>query len=151
MNVKTKGHRKGSARSVDVQMSRKALIALRLALAQAGPVPFFEQAEDSLARAERQMRRRYGKEALESAIWTAPAQYYPRSSAIKTVEKAVLKGRWVEILYAAASGELTQRVVAPLSLIGSKQGWTLRAWCSLRGQERCFRLERIVRARLMRD
>lgn len=59
--------------------------------------------------------------------------------------RALQGGLKLDMCYAAPGGERAGRRVRPLSLDFWGHGWTLTAWCELRGDFRCFRLDRMER------
>jgi len=65
----------------------------------------------------------------------------------RMLHKAALKGSGVHITYRASDGEVTDRLIMPLSLscIGGEPA--VRAFCTLRGDDRTFFLGSIVEAR----
>ena len=60
------------------------------------------------------------------------------------IRRAVSARRKLELSYADAEGELSERVVCPLGLYFWGTTWTLGAWCELRTDYRNFRLDRIA-------
>ncbi|WP_431956929.1 helix-turn-helix transcriptional regulator [Nocardia lijiangensis] len=62
------------------------------------------------------------------------------------IERAIEVGRVVRIGYLDRSGARTERDVEPFALVSGTNGWYLAAWCRLRGNARCFRLDRIASA-----
>ena len=54
----------------------------------------------------------------------------------------------MEISYQDRHGEATTREVEPLALVGWGQAWYLVGYCRLRDDQRAFRLDRILEARL---
>jgi len=82
-----------------------------------------------------------------------------RSSSIETtsneqiIEESLNTGFPLVIFYRDSGGRRTSRMLAPLGI--TKDAYTgliyLRAYCWLRGAERTFRIDRIVKAMLVRD
>lgn len=73
---------------------------------------------------------------------------YPRRSLPPTLAEALEKRRTLFIRYTASGGGVTERTVEPLR-VGSYQGALyLVARCALRGEQRTFRLDRILEMRL---
>lgn len=64
------------------------------------------------------------------------------------IEQAIQARRVLDISYLDRLGVSTQRHVEPVALLDGAHGWYLVAWCRLRDQARCFRLDRIVAATL---
>jgi len=59
------------------------------------------------------------------------------------VEYAILEGRVVTLDYVDREGNITDRTVEPLAVVGDAPNWYLWAWCRLREAPRVFRLDRI--------
>ncbi|MCP2288936.1 helix-turn-helix transcriptional regulator [Nocardia amikacinitolerans] len=62
------------------------------------------------------------------------------------IEGAIEVGRVLRIGYLDRFGARTERDVEPFALVNGTNGWYLAAWCRLRGNPRCFRLDRIASA-----
>lgn len=60
-----------------------------------------------------------------------------------TLRRAIDEGRKLRFDYTRADGLATSRVVRPLGLFFWGGGWSLGAWCELRGDFRNFRLDRM--------
>lgn len=69
----------------------------------------------------------------------APEQVAP----LGTLRGAIDQHRKIRFDYTRADGLATQRVVQPLGLFFWGGGWSLGAWCELRGDFRNFRLDRM--------
>ena len=80
------------------------------------------------------------------ALFEAPTDIRPAAAA--TLEEALLRSRVVEIGYEDRHGQVSDRVVEPLALVGSESSWYLVAHCRLREDTRVFRLDRVATARL---
>ncbi len=59
------------------------------------------------------------------------------------IERAIEAGRAVRIGYLDRFGATSEREVEPMALLDGPNGWYIVAWCHLRGESRCFRLDRI--------
>jgi predicted DNA-binding transcriptional regulator YafY len=70
----------------------------------------------------------------------SPVQKSPHSDALRTAIKGFQK---VEIGYTTPDANKTTRVIWPLGLVFLGNVWMLVSWCELRGEYRCFRLDRI--------
>lgn len=68
------------------------------------------------------------------------------------IEKAIAEGKYLEITYLKPDDSKSRRKVRPLSIgtmeYRGKTFEALMAYCYLRGEERCFRLDRILELRL---
>jgi len=74
----------------------------------------------------------------------APPQPLPLEEKVSSLRAAQQCRRAVTIIYnAAEQGTWTQRVVRPLALEQRGDTWYLRAYCTARGAERTFRVDRI--------
>ena len=62
------------------------------------------------------------------------------------LRKACERRQWVTLRYRDVEGQVSERSICPLALVGWRHGWTLLAWCALRDDYRNFRLDRIVAA-----
>lgn len=67
------------------------------------------------------------------------------ASAARVIElaSAVHQGRVVNLSYSAKGGADTRRKVEPHGVIRDDGRWYLVSWCRLRGDQRCFRIDRI--------
>ena len=61
---------------------------------------------------------------------------------------AINDRRQLHLDYHDAAGEVTERVVWPLTLAYWESGWALGAWCELRQQFRNFSVDRVQDVRL---
>ncbi|MBL1259282.1 MAG: YafY family transcriptional regulator [Thiotrichaceae bacterium] len=57
----------------------------------------------------------------------------------------------VEFSYKREDGQPSSRMVHPLGLFYWGKVWTLTAWCELRDEFRCFRLDRMTHVSLLED
>lgn len=62
---------------------------------------------------------------------------------LATARRALQGGVKLDLRYATPGTGVTSRRVRPLSLDFWGHGWTLTAWCELRDDFRCFRLDRM--------
>jgi DNA polymerase III subunit epsilon len=99
--------------------------------------------------------RRLGKDgepALEelARLSGAPLDFHghaPRQPGIaRMLQKAVLAGSGVQITYRSSDGEITERMIMPLSISCVGGDPAVRAFCTLRGDNRTFFLGSIVEA-----
>lgn len=67
------------------------------------------------------------------------------------LKEAILSRRKLWFTYYSASGEKSERTVAPLKLLFRGGGWYLRAWCEKRGAMRTFKICRMDEARLTQE
>ncbi|MEW5828967.1 MAG: exonuclease domain-containing protein [Chloroflexota bacterium] len=74
-----------------------------------------------------------------SPAWPSDGIHLPAG-----LEEAFSRGRRLRITYVDGGGEQTVRQVDPLQVIGLSDYLYLRAFCHLRGEERTFRLDRIL-------
>ncbi|MBG6191674.1 putative DNA-binding transcriptional regulator YafY [Arthrobacter sp. CAN_A212] len=66
----------------------------------------------------------------------------------RAVEEAVRTQRVLNIAYADAAGNVTDRAVEACGFYNGDQGWYLIGWCQLTDAGRIFRIDRIQSARL---
>ncbi len=66
------------------------------------------------------------------------------SARFELLKNAILKKRALKILYCAASGELTERVVHPVKLIFKGKHWYLQAFCRKAMDFRLFKVSRMA-------
>ncbi len=69
------------------------------------------------------------------------------SPVVRTVITAALDDRrvlWLD--YEDRHDEVSRRAVEPVALVETEGHWYLLAWCRVRDDARCFRLDRIRRA-----
>lgn len=59
------------------------------------------------------------------------------------IRQAIYQQNYIQLAYARADGEYSDRLIKPLGLFFWGQAWTLAAWCELRDDFRHFRLDRI--------
>jgi predicted DNA-binding transcriptional regulator YafY len=64
---------------------------------------------------------------------------------LATARRALQASRKLDLTYATPGAGTTPRRIRPLSLDFWGHGWTLTAWCELRHDFRCFRLDRMER------
>jgi predicted DNA-binding transcriptional regulator YafY len=62
---------------------------------------------------------------------------------ISTISLAVHEHRCLNVTYVAASGDATERVIAPYGLVMHATAWYIPAYCFLRQDVRTFRLDRV--------
>ena len=72
-----------------------------------------------------------------------------RSPWSEAIEQAIRESRTITIRYRSASSRVTTREVRPLRIDATYGGGYLVAHCLLRGEERTFRLDRIVKIALV--
>ncbi|WP_032696554.1 helix-turn-helix transcriptional regulator [Raoultella planticola] len=70
-------------------------------------------------------------------------QYYSRRD-FDVMHQAISTQRVLALHYRDEAGKLTQREVMPLGLFFWGERWMLVAWCELRDDYRCFRLDRCL-------
>ncbi len=134
-------------RPLPLTPSEFAALAVAVRAACAGPAaPLGREASVLLAKvAPHVARNADGSPSPETvALEATPAEDGRRAD----VDAAVRAGEEMEIEYWSASrDEVTRRPVAPLGLVHRDGNWYLDAICLLRGDERRFRMDRIVACR----
>jgi predicted DNA-binding transcriptional regulator YafY len=66
----------------------------------------------------------------------------------EVLRRALVDSLAVELTYRDGQERESSRVVEPVGVVGTRNGWYLFAWCRLRRAPRAFRLDRIARADL---
>ncbi len=99
-----------------------------------------------------------GKRGLEQfdQLYTSHI-WFPRSSLHKEknvslpplLDEAIRSKRNVHLSYLSKTGEETRRVVLPLKIITRNDYLYLEAFCQLRNEKRTFRLDRVVKMKLL--
>lgn len=125
-----------------------AAIATALAVTQA--MPFAEAGRSALAKLTGVMAAapRDAASKLVSHIRVARGPGGPGGSVPDVIQKSLIDASAIALTYRDGQGRETQRVVEPIGVFGTHNGWFLAAWCRLRGAPRVFRLDRITRATL---
>ncbi len=67
------------------------------------------------------------------------------------VEQAIVDGRALRMSYEDREASVTARDVEPVAFVRGTSCWYLLAWCRLRGEARCFRVDRIRSAQVLDD
>jgi DNA polymerase III epsilon subunit family exonuclease len=78
-------------------------------------------------------------------FWPEPL---PRESLPAVLGKALDENRWLHLRYRASGGGVSERVVEPLRVGTYRGALYLVARCTLRGEQRTFRVDRIEEMRL---
>jgi predicted DNA-binding transcriptional regulator YafY len=73
----------------------------------------------------------------------------PIDLASNVILQALLDSVAVDLTYRDARGDLTRRVVEPVGVLGTNNGWYLAGWCRLRQSARTFRLDRIAQISIL--
>jgi predicted DNA-binding transcriptional regulator YafY len=70
----------------------------------------------------------------------------PRTAVHAVIEAALADRRVLWLDYEDRHEEVSRRAVEPVALVEAEGQWYLLAWCRVRDDARCFRLDRIGRA-----
>ncbi|MPV85908.1 helix-turn-helix transcriptional regulator [Ostreibacterium oceani] len=70
-------------------------------------------------------------------------------STYQTILTALLTGKQITIGYDTYSGEQSNRVISPLTLVYYRENWYVDAWCHLRNELRTFQIARISNIELL--
>lgn len=73
------------------------------------------------------------------------------SNNISQLQKALTNFYLIKISYADEQNKTTNRTVEPFALISTTENWLLIAWCRLRKEFRCFRLDRITKLEILSE
>lgn len=81
---------------------------------------------------------------LAPPMFTAPLC----AEVVSVITRALIAGQGVEMRYASGTSGVTQRIIFPCTLFQGGGAWYMRAFDTLRGQYRTFRLNRIRHAKI---
>jgi predicted DNA-binding transcriptional regulator YafY len=111
-----------------------------------------QAAEQALAKIEAVLPERL-KTRVGAAALLVPDFHVPLAvvAPLGALRGAVDACRKVRFAYRRADGTASERTVRPLGLIFWGSGWTLAAWCELRGDFRTFRLDRMADVEVLAD
>ncbi len=141
-----------------LMFSEEEALAVILGLATARRLGLAETpqaAEGALAKIERVLpvalreRVRAVQESLVLAL--DPLHAMPASDLVVTLGMAARQSHQVWLRYRAWSGEETERVFEPYSLVYRAGFWYAVGYCHLREDIRVFRLDRVIEAKLRED
>lgn len=95
-----------------------------------------------------------GQDTAPGSPTAAPAQEPPQAAGVgapvlQAVRTALEEGRRLHLSYVSATDTPSQRSVDPLELTSDGTTLTLRAWCLTARDERSFRLDRVLEARVL--
>jgi predicted DNA-binding transcriptional regulator YafY len=129
-----------------LNFSPSEAVAIALALAASGPLPFGDAARAALRKVTAAMSTadRTGAHALLDRIRLLQREGLAATPALRVVERALLGQRVVRLDYQDKQGRVTHgRLVEPLEFVVGEQHTYLHGWCRLRNGPRAFRLDRI--------
>lgn len=133
-----------------VNFTASEALALSLALARAGAMPFAGSARSALQKLVAAMSGAEAGEARRLAdrvrLLAADDREEPLGVS-PALERAILEQEVVELEYADKDGVRTVRPVEPAGFVGNDEAWYLVGWCRLRDAGRSFRLDRIAAVR----
>jgi predicted DNA-binding transcriptional regulator YafY len=121
-------------------------VALAVALARSESMPFEQAGQTALRKILAAMSERNAAAAralaarvrLMNPVDAAPTQAIPA-----VIGQSIEAGRVLRISYSDRLGADSEREVEPTAFLNGSHGWYLIAWCRLREESRCFRLDRI--------
>jgi predicted DNA-binding transcriptional regulator YafY len=122
-------------------------VAVSVALRGAAGSPFAREAHSALRKIMAAMPERQASAAHDLA---ARVQFVARQDVAEpsdiplVIEQAVAARHVLRIDYVDRHGEPTEREVEPVMFLSGPSGWFLVAWCLLRDELRCFRVDRIL-------
>ena len=141
-----------------LMFSEEEALAVILGLATARRLGLAETpqaAEGALAKIERvlPLALRERVQAVQASLVLAldPLSAMPASELIVTLGIGARQSRQVWLRYRAWSGEETERVLDPYSLVYRAGFWYAVGYCHLREAIRVFRLDRMIEARLREE
>jgi predicted DNA-binding transcriptional regulator YafY len=121
-------------------------VAIAVALERSQGAPFDRAGRSALGKILAVMPERKASAArdLAARVRVMEATDVPRAPEISSViGQAIEVGRVLRMTYLDRAGERTEREVEPSTLLVGVRGWYLVAWCRLRHDSRCFRLDRV--------
>lgn len=121
-------------------------VAMAVALERGQGAPFDRAGRSALGKILAVMPERSASAArdLAARVRVMEATDVPRAQEIPAViGQAIEVGRVLRMTYRDRVGECTEREVEPSALLVGVRGWYLVAWCRLRHDSRCFRLDRV--------
>ncbi|WP_433204175.1 helix-turn-helix transcriptional regulator [Nocardia sp. CA-107356] len=121
-------------------------VALAVALARSEATPFEQAGHSALRKVLAVMSERdaAAARALAARIRLMEPVDAPPAQAIPSViGQSIEAGRVLRISYSDRFGAHSEREVEPNAFLNGSNGWYLIAWCRLREESRCFRLDRI--------
>ena len=130
-----------------VNFTASEALAVSLALARAGAMPYAGAARTALQKLVTAMS---GAEADEARRLAERIRLLGDDEPLglsPVLERAVLDREVVEIDYVDKEGAATSRRIEPIGFVGGDDAWYLVAWCRLRDGGRSFRVDRIAGAR----
>jgi predicted DNA-binding transcriptional regulator YafY len=122
-------------------------VALAVAVARSGDGPFAPAGRSALGKILAAMSQRNAESARElvARVRLMTTRDLPEPTPIPAaIEQAITACRALRIGYSDRFGATSLREVEPIALLLGSNGWYLVAWCRLRGEARCFRLDRIT-------
>lgn len=125
--------------------------ALATAVAASRALPFAEAGRSALRKLAAVMAAtpRDAAATLVSRIRVVQGPSSGPDEAVAAVlEQAIVASVAVALTYRDGQDRISERVVEPGGIFGTRHGWYLAAWCRLRQGSRAFRLDRIARATL---
>jgi predicted DNA-binding transcriptional regulator YafY len=131
-----------------LNITAEEAIAIAVALERSSSMPFEGAARSALRKLlavmPRQSRER--ARALAERIHLGPNWLRAGAQVPGVLQAALATGEVLRLRYQAGDGTETTRLVEPMGLVASTNGWYLFGWCRLRQAVRSFRLDRVQRA-----
>lgn len=121
-------------------------VALAVALDHSHGTPFEQAGQSALRKILAAMpeHNAAAARALATRIRRVDVPDMPRAQRIpEVIERAIEIGRVLRVDYLDRFEVASAREVEPTALLNGANGWYLVAWCRLRADTRCFRLDRI--------
>lgn len=76
----------------------------------------------------------------------APAGGVSPSPVSTVLQRAIAEGQVLAVDYQDRDGAASRREIEPVAFVSAAERWYVVAWCRLRDEPRCFRLDRVQRA-----
>ncbi|ASG20446.1 helix-turn-helix transcriptional regulator [Nitrospirillum viridazoti] len=102
------------------------------------------QAEMALTKIRAVLPKAARDSAAREILWAPPwVTRHPPAVDLLQLKRAAQRRQYLRITYETLNGTLSERSVRPLSLSFFGPVWLLIAWCELKADFRCFRLDRL--------
>jgi predicted DNA-binding transcriptional regulator YafY len=131
-----------------LNLSAREAVAVAVALAAAGSMPFADDAATAAAKVGAVLAAdgERGLEELAARVRVTRADH-DRDALRRSVEGAVADRAVVELEYTDGDGHTTTRAVECHGIYGAGPHWYVIGWCRMRDDRRLFRFDRITELR----
>ncbi len=128
-------------------------VAIATSLAATQSMPFAVAGRSALQKITAAMAgtSKETAERLVSQVRVVADANEPAMRASGVIERALLASFAIELHYRDKQERESHRIVEPVGVFSTSNGWYLAAWCRLRQAPRAFKLDRILEARITND